>query len=41
MLLKAKQLKETQGYKIVFISRDKTIKERTSRQKLVNELKEG
>ena len=40
MLTKAKQLKETLGYKIVFISRDRTIEEQISRQKLVKELKE-
>ena len=40
ILRKAKQLKEIEGYKRVFISPDRTVEERISRQKLVNELKE-
>ena len=39
ILRKAKQLKEIEGYKSVFISPDRTVEERISRQKLVNELK--
>ena len=40
ILRKAKQLKETAGYERVFISPDRTVEERISRQKLVIELKE-
>ena len=40
ILREAKQLKEIEGYKRVFISPDRTVEERISRQKLVNELKE-
>ena len=34
------QLKDTEGNKRVFISPDRTVEERISRQELVNELKE-
>ena len=40
ILRKAKKLKETAGYERVFISPDRTVEERISRQKLVIELKE-
>ena len=40
ILRKAKQLKDTEGYKRVFITPDKTVEEQISRQKLVKELKE-
>ena len=40
ILRKAKQLRDTEGYERVFISPDRTVEERISRQKLVNELKE-
>ena len=35
-LRKAKQLEDTEGYKSVFISPDRTVEERICRQKLVN-----
>ena len=39
ILRKARLLKDIDGYQTVFISPDRTIEERISRQKLVNELK--
>ena len=39
ILRKAKLLKDAGGYERVFISPDRTVEERISRQKLVNELK--
>ena len=40
ILRKAKLLKDAEGFERVFISPDRTVEERVSRQKLVNELKE-
>ena len=40
ILKKAKRLKDIEGFKTVYISPNRTIEERVSRQKLVNELKE-
>ena len=40
ILKKAKRLKDIQGFKTVYISPNRTLDERISRQKLVNELKE-
>ena len=39
ILRKAKQLKDTEGYEKVFITPDRTVEERISRQNLANELK--
>ena len=40
ILKKAKQLKDIDGFKTVFISRDRTLDERISRRNLVQELKQ-
>ena len=39
VLRKAKLLKDVEGYKSVYISPNRTVEERISRQKLVSELK--